>query len=122
MLSHTEPPGYRRSQSHTSELDQFVPVVEQIPKEDKFSHHKQRHMAKKIFERLRDEHGDAGGITLASMAVRDLKQASREVFLPLSHPPGEAQVDFGFADIHLSGVPQYNKPVKPHVVLNVATI
>jgi len=28
-----------------------------------------------------------------------LKQNSREVFLPLSHPPGEAQVDFGFADV-----------------------
>ena len=28
-----------------------------------------------------------------------MKQKFREVFLPLSHPPGEAQVDYGFADV-----------------------
>jgi hypothetical protein len=27
------------------------------------------------------------------------------VFLPLSHPPGEAQVDFGFAEVVVAGVP-----------------
>ena len=30
-------------------------------------------------------------------------QGQREVFLPLSHPPGEAQVDFGFAQVKLAG-------------------
>ena len=30
-----------------------------------------------------------------------MKQKSREVFLPLSHPPGELQVDYGFADVWL---------------------
>jgi hypothetical protein len=28
-------------------------------------------------------------------AVRELEQKNREVFLPLAHEPGEAQVDFG---------------------------
>jgi len=79
-------------------------VIQQIVKQDKSSHRKQRHTARKIFERLREEHGYSGGQTLVAMAVRDLKQKSREVFLPLSHPPGEAQVDFGFADVHLNGV------------------
>jgi len=35
--------------------------------------------------------------------VRAWKQSHQEVFLPLSHPPGEAQVDFGEATIRLSG-------------------
>lgn len=36
-------------------------------------------------------------------AVRERKQTHKEVFIPLSHPPGEAQVDFGFADVILDG-------------------
>jgi hypothetical protein len=36
--------------------------------------------------------------------VRAWRQGQKEVFLPLSHPPGEAQVDFGFADVVLDGV------------------
>lgn len=103
MLAHTEPPGYRKSKPRTSKLDPFLPVIEEILKADKSAHRKQRHTGQKIFERLRDEHGYTGGRTLVAMAVRDLKQKSREVFLPLSHPPGEAQVDFGFADVFLNG-------------------
>ena len=37
-------------------------------------------------------------------AVRELKVGRKEVFLPLSHPPGEAQVDYGFAKVMLAGV------------------
>jgi len=36
-------------------------------------------------------------------AVRAWRQQHKEVFLPLSHPPGEAQVDFGEADVILRG-------------------
>ena len=34
-----------------------------------------------------------------------MKVGTKEVFLPLSHPPGEAQVDFGFAQAVIGGVP-----------------
>ena len=37
-------------------------------------------------------------------AVRAKKVGTKEVFLPLSHPPGEAQVDFGFAEVVIAGV------------------
>lgn len=103
ILTHTEPPGYRRTRPRRSILDPFLPVIEEILKTDKSAHRKQRHTGQRIFERLRDEHGYSGGRTLVAMAVRELKQKSREVFLPLSHPPGEAQVDFGFADVMLNG-------------------
>ena len=46
---------------------------------------------------------DDGGKTIVQDAVSAWKQQKREVFLPLTHRPGEAQVDFGFADVHLNG-------------------
>lgn len=52
---------------------------------------------------LRGEHGYTGGWTLVKDAVRAWRQQNQEVFLPLSHPPGEAQVDFGCADVWLEG-------------------
>src|SRR6185436_5792588 len=45
-----------------------------------------------------------GGQTVVKDAVRSWKQSHQEVFLPLSHPPGEAQVDFGEATVRLDGV------------------
>src|SRR5262249_3335334 len=65
---------------------------------------KQRHTAHRIWQRLRDEHAFTGGYTVVKDAVRELKAGRQEVFLPLAHPPGEAQVDFGFAQVVLSGV------------------
>ncbi|WP_145061812.1 hypothetical protein [Adhaeretor mobilis] len=64
---------------------------------------KQRHTATRIFHRLRDEHGYPGGYTSVRTAVREWKRSTQEVFLPLSHPPGQAQVDFGYAYIDLAG-------------------
>ena len=76
----------------------FLPIIQQILEADRSAPKKQRHTAKRIFQRLRDEHGFTGGYTIVKDAVRAWKQAHQEVFLPLSHPPGEAQVDFGFAE------------------------
>lgn len=51
-----------------------------------------------------DEHGFTGGITIVTDYVREKKRRSREVFVPLSHPPGHAQVDFGEALGVIGGV------------------
>lgn len=59
---------------------------------------KQRHTGLRIFERLRDEHGYTGGITIVRDYLAGAKLRSREVFIPLSHKAGHAQVDFGEAD------------------------
>ena len=56
---------------------------------------KQRHTAKRIHARLRAEHGFTGGITIVTDYVREKQRRTREVFVPLSHAPGHAQVDFG---------------------------
>ena len=103
ILTHSEPPGYRRTTPRGSKVDPFLPVIQEILDSDKKSHRKQRHTAQRIFERLRDEHGYSGGYTIVSTAVRKLRKQNKEVFFPLSHPPGEAQVDFGYADVVLNG-------------------
>ena len=104
ILAHDEPPGYRQSQPREKrKLAPFLPIIQQILEDDRQAPKKQRHTAKRIFERLRDEHGFQGGETVVKDAVRAWKQSHQEVFLPLSHPPGEAQVDFGEATIRLAG-------------------
>jgi transposase len=104
ILAHDEPPGYRQSRPREKrKLARFLPIIQQILMDDRQAPKKQRHTAKRIFERLREEHGYQGGKTVVKDAVRDWKQLHQEVFLPLSHPPGEAQVDFGEATIRLAG-------------------
>jgi len=104
ILAHAEPPGYRTSQPRPKrKLEPFLPIIHEMLEADHQAPKKQRHTAKRIFERLRAEHGYAGGQTVVKDAVRTWKQSHQEVFLPLSHPPGEAQVDFGEATIRLAG-------------------
>jgi transposase len=105
ILKHSVPPGYRRSKPPVRpKLDAFVPVIDRILEEDRSLPKKQRHTAKRIFERLRDEHGFTGGITIVTDYVREKKRRTREVFVPLSHAPGHAQVDFGEAIGIIGGV------------------
>jgi transposase len=104
MLAMVEPPGYRRKvPKPRPKIDPFVPIIHEILKSDQQVHKKQRHTAQRIFDRLKDEHGYAGGYTIVKDVVRAWKATSQEVFLPLSHPPGEAQVDFGFAQVTIAG-------------------
>jgi transposase len=105
ILAHAEPPGYRQRQPRPKrKLEPFLPIIHQILEADRQAPKKQRHTAWRIFQRLRDEQGFGGGYTIVKGAVQAWKQSHQEVFLPLSHPPGEAQVDFGEATVKLNGV------------------
>jgi transposase len=98
MLAFSVPPGYRRSAPpRRPKLDPFLPIIDRILEEDKLRPAKQHHTAKRIFERLRDEHGYDGGITIVRCYVHQRRQRQREMFVPLRHDPGHAQVDFGEA-------------------------
>src|SRR4051794_5282163 len=104
ILAHPAPPGYRRTKPRPRpKLDPFLPVIHQILEGDKKAPRKQRHTARRIFERLRDEYGYTGGSTVVKDAVRAWRRTRTEVFVPLTHPPGEAQVDFGEAEVVLDG-------------------
>ena len=104
MLAHSVPPGYRRNRPPgRPKLDSFVGIIDRILEADRQVHRKQQHTAKRIFERLRDEHGFTGGYTIIKDYVRERRRRSREVFIPLAHDPGHAQVDFGEATAVIAG-------------------
>ena len=106
ILEHAEPPKYRLSKAKPRpKIGRFVPIIHQILEDDRQAPRKQRHTAMRIWQRLRDEHDFGGCYTSVKDVVRDWRQARREVFLPLSHPAGEAQVDFGEATVRLAGEP-----------------
>src|SRR5579863_4034037 len=105
MLRYSVPPGYRRKQpARRPKLDAWVAAIDQILEDDKAEGRKQRHTAKRIFERLRDEHQYTGGYTIVKDYVRLRKLSQREMFVPLAHPPGDAQADFGEAMVVIAGV------------------
>lgn len=96
MMTFSVPPGYRRSKlAVRPKLDPFVGIIERILDEDSRRPAKQRPTLKRIFERLRDEHGFAGGSTMLKDYVSGWHQRSQEMFIPLEHPAGHAQADFG---------------------------
>jgi transposase len=104
ILTHATPPGYQRSSAKRKpKIGAFLGVIEEILEADKTAPIKQRHTAKRIFERLRDEHGYEGGITQVTEIVAQARLHGKEVFVPLSHPPGHAQFDFGEAQVVIAG-------------------
>ena len=94
MLTFSLPPGYRRSgPAARPKLDPYSGVIDRILEDDKARPRKQRHTAKRILERLRDEHAFTGGYTIVKDYVRERRLRTQEMFVPLVHPPGHAQAD-----------------------------
>jgi transposase len=105
MLRFSIPPGYRRDKAiRRPKLAAYTGIIDEILETDKLVPKKQRHTSKRIFERLRDEHRFSGGLTIVKDYVFATKQRQREMFVPLSHPPGHAQADFGEALAIIGGV------------------
>jgi transposase len=104
ILEHPEPPGYRLKEPRPKpKIGAYLEQIAQIIEQDKSMPKKQRHTAKRIYERIR-EMGYGGKYTQVKAAVRELMQVKQEVFMPLIHRPGEAQVDFGYALAKVAGV------------------
>ena len=107
MLMYSVPPGYQRQLPiRRPKLGPWLGVIDAILKEDKTRPVKQRHTAKRIFERLKAEHKFSGGYTIVKDYVRGEELRGREMFVPLVHPAGEAQADFGEALVVIAGVEQ----------------
>jgi transposase len=111
MCRYEAPPGYVRTKSVAfPKLGPLIGVIEAILDADETAPVKQRHTAKRIWQRLRDEHGFTGGYTTVKDYVRRVRTRRREVFVPLAHRPGHAQIDFGEAVGIIAG-----KRVKLHL-------
>jgi transposase len=107
MLQYAVPPGYQRQQPiKRPKLGPWLGVIDAILNDDKQRPAKQRHTSKRIFERLKEEHGFTGGYTIVKDYVRTATLRGQEMFVPLVHPAGEAQVDFGEALVVIAGVEQ----------------
>ena len=105
MLRYSVPPGYQRQQPvKRPTLGPWLGVIDAILEDDRQRPAKQRHTAKRILDRLREEHGFKGGYTIVKDYVRTATLRGREMFVPLTHPAGEAQVDFGEAVVVIAGV------------------
>ena len=98
MCRFSEPPGYVRTKPvERPKLGPLVGAIDAILAADRSAPAKQRHTAKRIWQRLRDEHGFGGGYSTVKDYVRQARGRAQEAFVPLAHPPGHAQVDFGEA-------------------------
>jgi len=105
IIRYPEPPPFRAPQPRPKPiLGPFLSIIQEILDDDHQAPPKQRHTARRIYERLRDEHAYPGCSSIVREAVRACKQSQAEVFLPLLHPPGEAQCDFGRAEVVVAGV------------------
>jgi hypothetical protein len=105
MLKFSVPPGYvRRKPPFRPKLDESTGVIDEILATDRDRPKKQRHTSKQIFERLRDEHRFTGKITIVKDYVAGWCQRTQEMFVPLVHPPGHAQADYGEAIGVIGGV------------------
>ena len=107
IVKYAAPPGYRRVIAvRRPKLADHVGFIEEILEKDETAPRKQRHTARRIFERLRDERGYDGCYSTVRDYVRPRRQSRKEAFVPLAHPPGHAQADFGEAVAVLGGVEQ----------------
>jgi transposase len=91
-----------------SKLDPWKPKIDEWLAEDRRMRFKQRHTAKRVHERLLAEYPEAYRCSYA-LVQRYLKEKKRERgaergYLELVWPPGEAQADFGEADVVESGL------------------
>ena len=107
MLAYAVPPGYERKKPvKRPKLGPWLGIMDQILEDDKSQPKKQRHTAKRIWDRLKTEHGFRGGYTVVKDYVRGARLQRKEVFVPLVHPPGDAQADFGEALVVVGGKEQ----------------
>ena len=103
ILANSSPPAFQIPEREGTKLAPFKERIAEIIQLDKDINKKQRHTAKRIFERIREE-GYSGGYVRVACFVKECKKTSQEVFVPLVHEPGEAQMDFGFALVKMAGV------------------
>lgn len=79
-------------------LGEFIPLINEWLEGDTKVPRKQRHTAKRIYNRLREEAGYTGSYSSVKRYVRKKRFALRQGIagcLPLAHPMAFAQVDFG---------------------------
>ena len=108
-LADATPPPRKPAEREAVAFGRYEPIVRDWLTQDLEAPRKQRHTARRVWQRLVDEHG----AELAESTVRphvarlkvEVGLAKREVMVPQSHPPAEeAEVDFGQFEASIAGV------------------
>ena len=104
ILNIPQPPGYRRARAiRRPMLDAWSDRLQELYNEYTTQPKKQRYTAKRVYDILAAD-GFGGCYETIKKAWRKIKQdAPKEVFMPLTQPAGEAQVDFGYALAKIGG-------------------
>jgi transposase len=99
------PPRYELSAPRPSPvMGPYLDLVRQWLANDETAPPKQRHTARRIYDRLASEHGFAGSEVTVRKAVARLRGPRREAYVPLEAPFGQiAQADFGSAVVTIAG-------------------
>jgi len=95
-----------------SKLNKFKEEIDEWLETDKKMRKKQRHTAKRVYDRLKEKYNkefDCSYRTVAHYVAEKKKSlyTNKQGFLPLEHKPGEAQVDFGKAEFVENGKSYY---------------
>ncbi|HEY8488265.1 MAG TPA: IS21 family transposase, partial [Thermaerobacter sp.] len=104
-LASAEPPRYRlKSPRPSPVLDPYRDVILTWLEQDATAPRKQRHTARRIYQRLVEEYGFQGGESTVRRFVSQVRGRQPEPFLPLTAAWGQsAQVDWGEALVVLGG-------------------
>ena len=90
-------------------MDEFKSIIDTWLEADRSLPRKQRHTARRVWQRLVDEHGADVGESTVRRYVKVVRERHEtpliEVAVPQRHPLGEeAEVDFGSIHVYLAGV------------------
>ena len=108
-LAAAVPPSRKVSERPCPKLDRWKPTIEAWLEADVGAPRKQRHTARRVWQRLVEEHDAEVGESTVRRYVAEVRCRLEvpliEVMVPQHHPLGEeAEVDFGTISVYLAGV------------------
>jgi len=109
-LASAVPPERKRPERPAPSLDRWKPTIDGWLAADRLAPRKQRHTARRVWQRLTEEHDAQLGESTVRRYVAEVRRRQEvplvEVMVPQHHPLGEeAEVDFGTASVILAGIP-----------------
>ena len=109
-LESAVPPPRKKPERPAPKMDQYKPIIDGWLEEDQKWPRKQRHTARRVWQRLVTEHGADVGESTVRRYVKMVRERQSfplvDVTVPQHHPLGsKGEVDFGEAKIVLAGIP-----------------
>lgn len=116
ILGQAEPdPIPQKRVRNAPQLGPFLPLIQQILKDDESAPPKQRHTAAQIYRRLCQEHQYKGCYSSVRRHVQTHRRNTAETFIPLEHPAGQ-RMEADFGHIHVD-FPDGRRPISFLVVV-----